>query len=147
MYLSDFDINLVLDKLKLSNKKFLNENDFRQELINVIEEVYPTCKTRTEYPANFNINKAIDILVILDNKYYPIELKYPIKEKGYAKNEQCYKYLQDIERIETFRDNEPLFEKGYTILLTNDKSYLNIPKEDSDYIEFSIHEEQLKQIL
>lgn len=142
--MSSFNINLVLDKLKESNKRFSNENDFRQEMINVIEEVYPTAKTRTEYPTNFNINKTIDILVIMDNKYYPIELKYPTKEKKYATNEQCYKYLQDIERIETYRDNEPLFEKGYTVILTNDKSYKDEPRENSDYIEFSIHEGTIK---
>ncbi len=137
----EFDINLVMEKLRERKKEFVNENDLKQEMVNVIEDLYSNARTRMEYPTNFNANKAIDILVIINNKHFPIEVKYPTIKGEHPKNEQCYKYLQDIERIEKFRDNDPLFEKGYTIILTDIKSFKEKPtSENVDYYDFSIHE-------
>lgn len=141
----EFDINQVMEFLKERKKEFVNENDLKQELVNVIEDLYSNAKTRTGYPANFNANKAIDILVTIDDKHFPIEVKYPTIKSGHAKNEECYNYLHDIERIEKFKDNDPLFEKGYTIILTDIKSFKEKPtSENVDYYNFSIHEKAEK---
>lgn len=152
-----FDINLVLNNLREKRKIFRDENDLKQELSNSIYDTYNNIRVDREYPANFDTKKAIDIVVIMDNKFYPIEVKY--KRKTYkgivdnieynlpsdnAHNENCYRAIRDIERIEKFKDNEPKVDKGYTIFLTNDLSYLNEPRENSQYINFSIHENSVK---
>ena len=100
----------------------------------------------------------IDILVIIDNKWFPIELKYKTKKdvvedydgENYslkyhgAKDINCYAYIKDIQRIEKIRDNlnnndsYPDFGKGYTIFITNDESYTKKPREDAYYREFSL---------
>ncbi len=154
---TSFDIYLVLDELRKRKKIFRDENDFRQELDDVIREMYSNARVKIEYPAPFNPKKDIDIVVIMDNDYYPIELKYKKRAfKGIvdnieynlstdsAQNENCYHALKDIERIEKFKNNEPLFKKGYTVFLTNDLSYLNEPRENAEYKEFSIHENAVK---
>ena len=152
-----FNVNLVLAELMKRRKIFRDENDFRQELVDTIQDMYDNVRVKVEYPAPFNTKKGIDIVVVMDNEYYPIELKYKRKLfKGIvdnveydlpsdnAKNENCYRVIQDIKRIEDFRDNEPLFKRGYTVFLTNDLTYMDKPKEDSQYIEFSVHENSVK---
>ena len=77
----------------------------------------------------------IDILVIIDNKWIPIEIKY--KTKGCCKNidneiynlknhgakdVNCYLYLKDIHRIEIIKENVPDFAEGYTVFVTNELS-------------------------
>ncbi len=152
-----FNVYLVLDELRKRKKIFRDENDFRQELVDTIQDMYDNVRVKVEYPAPFNTKKGIDIVVVMDNEYYPIELKYKRKSfKGIvdnieydlpsdnAQNENCYRAVKDIKRIEDFRDNEPLFKKGYTVFLTNDLSYMNKPREDSQYMEFSVHENSVK---
>ena len=154
---SEFNLNLVIENLKKVKKVFTSEAEFQLEMAVIIRKLYPNAKVLLEYNPIFDTKRYIDILVILENKYYPIELKYKTKEcsltnvnppcnlkEQSAKNENCYRYLQDILRIEKFRDNEPLFEKGYTVFLTNDKSYQNKPRANSAYEEFSIHDGALK---
>lgn len=139
-----FDINLILNKLGERRNTFIDEKDLQLELVNIIEEVYPNAKQRMEYRTTFSRNET-DILVIMDNKYYPIEVKYSKKNSSDALNEKCYNYLYDIQKIEEFRDKEPLFEKGYTIFLTNNAFYSKPPtNENKYYAEFSIHEGAIK---
>lgn len=152
---TDFDMNLVIDKLKERKKIFRNENDLKQELSDIIPDIYDNVKVYREYPAPFddNAKKGIDLVIKMNNVYYPIEVKYKRKHyKGIvgdveyslpydsAQNENSYRIVEDIERIEKFRDNEPKFKKGYTLFLTNDLSYLNEPRENSQYKDFSVHQ-------
>lgn len=153
----NFNISLVIDKLRESSKIFSKEADFQQEMALMIRKLYPSATVKLEYNPTYDDRAAIDILVIIDNKWYPIELKYKTKKLNIvvdniayhlkdhdANNESCYLYLKDIEKIEKFKDNEPLFEKGYTIFLTNDLLYLKEPRESSQYIEFSLYEGAIK---
>lgn len=152
---NSFDIDLVLEVLKRRHKIFRNEDDLKVKLYDVIRDIYRNVRIETEYSAPFSTRKDIDIVVIINNEYYPIELKYKNSSfKGivdnieydlpadYAQNIGRYLFLKDIERIEKFRDNEPLFKKGYTIFITNDLSYLNVTTNED--IEFSIHEGAIK---
>lgn len=149
---NNFDINLVIDTLRKSNKIFSTEAEFQLEMAIEIRKLYPDAKVKLEYNPTFDNSMYIDILVIMHNKMYPIELKYKTKsckitydnieynlKNHSAKNENCYYYIKDISRIEKCKDKMPLFERGYTIFLTNDLSYLNKPRENSQYINFSIH--------
>lgn len=93
----------------------------------------------------------IDIWVEINEKVYPIELKYKtIKctitdgSEEYKLKQQsvsgigCYLYLKDVERIEhiskSLGDN---FGKGYAIMLTNDHLYWNKPNTSTDTTVFS----------
>lgn len=147
-----FDINNVIDKLRNKRKIFISEADMQLEIAWVIKEEYPNAIVRLEYCPIFDLNMHIDILVIIDNRWIPIELKY--KTKGFskivnkemfnlknhgAKDINCCLYLKDIERIEKIKSEEKLFEKGYTIFITNDMGYIKEPLNDNYfYKEFSL---------
>jgi hypothetical protein len=74
-----FDINLVMEKLKSKREIFVSEADFQLELAWIIKEQYPDALVRLEYCPYFNPSMHIDILVIIDNQWIPIELKYKTK--------------------------------------------------------------------
>ena len=152
-----FDIKLVIDKLRNKRKIFVSERDLQLEMALTIKELYPNAKIRLEYCPSFDLNMHIDILVIYENKWIPIELKYKtkgcakivddevfnLKNQG-AKNNSCYLYLKDIERIEKIKENEERFDKGYTIFITNDLSYMNKPNENVIFEDFSLENEITK---
>ena len=153
--MEEFDIKSILDKLFTNNKVFNSEADFQLELAMYIKNKYKDkCKIVLEYCPGYmkDKNVYIDILVIINNHKYPIELKYKTKEaieeydgiKYYlkehgAKNINCYLYWNDVKRIEDFKKNDKSFKKGYTIFLTNDEIYLKAPRSNASYKEFSIH--------
>ena len=150
----EFDIEFVLLKLKQKRQLFVSEADFQLELAWMIKKEYPNAKIRLEYSPSFDINMHIDILVIIDNEWIPIELKYKTKgcvkkvkdEVFYLKNHgakdvNCYLYLKDIQRVEKIRANEKMFKEGYTIFITNDLSYIREPrKKECVYKYFSLED-------
>ena len=148
------DIDKVLELLKTRRQVFTSEADFQLEFGWVLKELYPEYMVRMEYCPKFNRNIHIDILVMTDEGWIPIELKYKTKacvinvssdefvlKNHSAKDQGCYRYLMDIQRIEDLKRNVPDFIEGYAIILTNEPSYLSEPtKTDCAYAEFSIHE-------
>lgn len=154
----EFDLQLVLDTLKKKRKIFVSEADFQLELAWEIKKAYKNAKVRLEYCPSFNPSLHLDILVIIDNQWYPIELKY--KKKGCekiadgeyfnlkndgARDIGCYLYLKDIQRIEKIQENVKEFKKGYTIMLTNDLCYTKEPgRDNSAYQAFSLAEGSIK---
>lgn len=153
-----FDIELIISKLKDKRKIFVSEADFQFEMAWIVKEQYPNAKIRLEYSPSFDFNIHIDILVILDGKWIPIELKYKtkgcskkiddeifnLKNHG-AKAVNCYLYLKDIQRIEKIRENVKVFEEGYTIFITNDIGYTKIPlKQNCVYKDFSLEDNIIK---
>lgn len=154
-----FDINLVMEKLKSKREIFVSEADFQLELAWIIKEQYPDALVRLEYCPYFNPSMHIDILVIIDNQWIPIELKYKtkgcnkkigsetfiLKNHG-AKDINCYLYLKDLQRIESIKDTALEFFEGYTIFLTNDLTYIKKPsKPDCVYKDFSLEDGITKQ--
>ena len=148
------DIGLVLNKLKSRRQVFNSEADFQLEFGWALKELYPEYLIRMEYCPKVNRNMHIDILVITDDGWIPIELKYKTKscilnandeefvlKNHSAKDQGCYRYLKDIERIEKLKDLVDDFIEGYAIILTNESAYLSEPlKADCAYKDFSIHE-------
>ena len=134
------DIHEIIRQLSIWRPIFHSEADFQFSLAWMIKEQYPNCDIRLEFVPDFNTNLHLDILVILDGKWIPIELKYTtkkciktingevyvLKEQG-AKDQGCYNYLKDIMRIEEFRDKSDKFIEGYTIKITSEISYLKPP--------------------
>lgn len=152
------DINLIIEKLKEKRPIFVSEADFQFTMAWVIQKLYPNALIRLEYcPADFDTSMHIDILVIVNGRWIPIELKYKTKrcikefnkEKFILKNHGaidcgCYDYLKDIARIEKVKSNTSLFEEGYAIMLTNDMSYVSSTKDTAFYKNFSLENDSIK---
>ena len=68
-----------MQKLKEKRTIFVSEADFQLELAWIIKDEYPNAKVRLEYCPAFDLSMHIDILVIIDRKWIPIELKYKTK--------------------------------------------------------------------
>lgn len=147
----NFDIERVINALRKQREVFTSEADFQLEMGWKIKELYPEAVVRMEYCPEFDANMHIDIMVFMGGKQIPIELKYKTKKcelisngESYrlknhsAKNQTCYRYLKDIQRIETVKKSSDRFEKGYTVFLTNDKSYIGKCSPNCGYHEFSL---------
>ncbi|MCR5430421.1 MAG: hypothetical protein K6E58_04240 [Eubacterium sp.] len=140
-----FDLEKVLRELRKKRKAFVSEADFQLALAWQIKQMYKDeVEVRCEYPLESDSSIHIDIVVIKKNKWIPIELKYKTKECNIDDNDKfhlknhgakdvgCYDYLKDISRIEKISKRKE-FWKGYTVLLTNDLSYLKKPKKEKAY--------------
>jgi len=132
----EMEIIEIINKLKQKRKIFFSESDFQFALAWEIQKYYNNANIRLEYCPHQHMNLYIDIIVELNNKVYPIELKYKTKtfigkdgnEKYNLKNQGAqdigrYDYLKDIQRIEQFSKYIENYEYGFAILLTNDESY------------------------
>ncbi len=154
----------MITELSRRRPVFASEADFQLELAWLIKEKYTDAEILLEYCPSFDSSMHIDILVIIDGCWIPIELKYKTKgctikhsrkenhEETYnlakqdAKNINCYLYLNDIMRIEKVRkEKADLFLKGYTVMITNDKGYQKSPsKKDTCYEDFAIADDTKK---
>jgi len=133
------DIIKPLNELSKTRKIFHSEADFQFALAWEIHKMYPSAKVRMEYcPAEIDASIHIDILVVIDGNWYPIELKYKSlkcdkvfnDEKFMLKNHGAqdlgrYDYIKDVSRIERLSKGLSNFKKGFAVLLTNDPSYWN----------------------
>lgn len=103
-------------------------------------------------------NIYIDIVLQIDNVFYPIEIKYKtmaqqlphlvfgqnvnvlLGQHG-AQNIGCYDFWKDIKRIEFFEGTFPLAQRGIVLFISNDVSYRNAPlSPNRGYAPFSIHQ-------
>ena len=166
-----FDLESVLNELSEEREIFVSEADFQLALAWKIKEKYNDVKVRCEYPLQVGKEYMhVDIMVIREGEWIPIELKYKTAaiekntkkgiiidgEKYSVKNQSAqdigrYDYLRDIERIERIINSKigkDRFEKGYTIIISNDPLYRRKPqykkqekgKQLPNYYQFSIHE-------
>lgn len=99
------------------------------------------------------IRRYLDILLLVDKKKYPIELKYKtsylemedmaigdrynLADMG-AQNLGSYDFWKDVYRIENMTDSIEGFERGFTVWLTNDVAYLGRNNSKSQYFDFSV---------
>ena len=112
------DIKSLIEVLAKERKLFWSEADFQFAFAWKIQQEYPTAKIRLERRQEITNSKKpayVDIWVELDNKIYPIELKYKtrtyqaadlngeiIRTKTHsAWDVGRHSYLKDIERIRT----------------------------------------------
>lgn len=153
------DLTFPLLRLRDQRKTFHSEADFQFALAWEIQKCYPEAKIRPEYClAEIEPSIYIDILVIMDGLWYPIELKYKtlkgikeyngeifkLKNHG-AQDLGRYDYLSNIMRIERLSKTITVFGKGYAILLTNDPAYwFDTPRRDTVYYEFRLNDGAVK---
>jgi len=150
------EIIKIIDELISERKIFFSESDFQFALAWEIKRFYDDAKIRLEYCPNPKGKEYIDIIVNLENKIYPIELKYKTKsfttednnEIYHLKNQAAtdhgrYDYLKDIWRIEKFLKENENFECGYAILLTNDNLYWSKNKPKTIDEQFYLNENEI----
>lgn len=112
------------------------------------------------YPWTDANNIYIDIVLLKDGRYYPIEIKFKTKRQiipiqifgmnqqislGHhsAQNLGCYDFWKDIKRLELYEESFPNVEQGVMLFVTNDDSYLRQPLNmNTGYAQFSIHEQK-----
>lgn len=150
---AEFDLFRIMDILRKKRPLFHSEADFQFALAWEIQTQYPDAAIRLEYCPQAIPDMHIDILVDLNHKVYPIELKYKtlklqalvddefyaLKSHG-AQDIGKYDCLLDIQRVETYGPKIKNFACGYTIWLTNDPSYWKAPKHSGTMAEaFTIH--------
>ncbi|MCL7987056.1 hypothetical protein M8998_03770 [Sphingobacterium sp. lm-10] len=144
------NLRTVIEKLQHERQIFHSEDDLKFALAVCIKELYATLELRLEVPLNIvmkSINsgeqsfRAIVDIVVLDyenRKAYPIEIKYKTKclhtsydnENYELRNHGAldvgrYSFRKDIYRLENVESKDFDIEKGYLLILTNDKSYVN----------------------
>jgi hypothetical protein len=89
-------------------------------------------------------NSYLDILALHQGNQYGIELKYKTRNRinaDYvnqgAQNNGKYDYMNDLLRLETFKD-QGYITTGYAILLTNDPSYWRAARQGAAVAEFNL---------
>ncbi|MHA1574762.1 MAG: hypothetical protein ACTSXL_01275 [Alphaproteobacteria bacterium] len=147
------DLKNILKKLSESRPVFHSEADFQHSLAIEIKGKYPEAKIRLEVPfeENGDNRNATDLIVTINEKVIPIELKYKTKKlekeiegekfnlitQG-ALNINSWAFFNDIKRIEDFGKKE----KGFVIMITNDSSYYKDFKKGEKkcyYEDFKLH--------
>jgi len=150
------DMQSVMNELGKKRPVFHSEADFQFALAWMIQKKHPDVRIRLEYPylckePFYGKNKKaktklnIDILIWQGDNVIPIELKYltsKISKYEDKKNNEIFNVnskgkkwgrldtLEDIARIEHFKNENANCEVGYSIMLTNDASYEQNPPEN-----------------
>jgi len=147
------DMNQIMNKLKSKRQIFHSEADFQFALAWEIQREYPEVEVRLEYGYKIGAKLYhIDILVIHENQYIPIELKYKTLKKSvifdaeefHLKNHGAqdlgkYDLLKDVLRVENVLKDHDKFVDGHIIMLTNDPIYWKKDsKENTCCADFSI---------
>lgn len=132
------------------------EAQLQYELAIELGKSYPKAKIYLEYPAvDKNSNKRIyyDLVIVENNTYYVIELKYKTKAENVsiygvsyelkthaAQDLGRFDYLKDISRIENFSANtNKNFGGGFAVIVTNDNVYWKNDGEGCLYKEFALN--------
>ena len=150
------DIIPIISSLRVKRPIFHSEEDFQFALAWEIKQAIPDSQVRLEVP--FEIDgerKSVDVVVINNGYYYPIELKYKqdeLKDVIYN-NEQfnlieqkrttdsCPEFIKDIERVEklSFRLNGGN-RLGFAIWLTNEDYYWDTRQLNNTHAPFFVNE-------
>lgn len=165
-------IQKIEESINGNTKPFLREQDIQMKIINNlkdseidIDNIFFEYNIKTNLLENYNYpwvrdkNIFIDIVVEINKKFYPIEIKYKtIKqqfnqnifgengllistEKHGASNLGCYDLWKDAKRLEVINNRFKNVEKGIILFVTNDKSYKLLPlNHNVGYANFSIHD-------
>lgn len=151
------DIIQIIVLLSKVRKLFWSEDDFKFAFATQVQLKFgKAAEVRLEkrYKGEKDKNSYTDIVVRLNGKNFPIELKYKTVKGSYADfgNEVvelmthsavdlgCYAYLKDINRLEYLAKNDPDFERGFAIILTNEPLYFKDTGRRSVYEAFKIYD-------
>ena len=135
-------INNVIKKADV----FVSEMDFQHSLGNELKSHYQQYDIYMGYRVQGELYGSamhIDIVLLKEDTFIPIEIKYKTKgqtvknrkeeykfKRHGAYPDNCKRYLDDIIRIKKLR-NYPYFKEGYSIFLTDDEKYVELFKKES----------------
>lgn len=165
-----FNIKEVMDKVSEIRDGFALEVDFQFVFGLAIRDLYgdeATIIMGYKYPDDAlleedTIRQYIDVLVIMNKKWYPVELKFKhskckvslfsdFKIMYELSNQSCrtnhrQAYVKDINRILKFRDvakknDEIEFGEGYAILLTNYEKFRT-----DEYSTYTLNKKGIKEL-
>ena len=144
----------LLENLSGRRPVFHSEVDFQLALAWHVHEMVPNSQVRLEFKPSQSENMYLDIW--LQTSETAIELKYPTRklkvEQGdevfalrnqSAQDTRRYDFIMDIHRLERVVYDLKMAKTGFAVLLTNDPSYWEPPKqgwEDRTDGAFRIHE-------
>ena len=157
-------IEETMNALSKKRRAFWSEADFQfalsQELVLKLDATARIYLERPIYATNQKDKYCVDIWIRIDNKVYPIELKYATKKAEFIDgkdgtiftSEQVaydmtrFLYLYDIYRIEHIKskvaETNLTFGKGFAIILTSDSNYYELRRNPKGTLDesFRIHE-------
>lgn len=150
------NLHRAIANLSAKRNAFWSEADFQFALAWELKQILPNANIHLErcyQLPNHKDEYRIDIWIEEQGKIFPIELKYKTKNATILQNGTtislknhgavdlgCYDYLKDIARIENIASNEPSFERGFTVILTNEHKYYTQMKAQSAYDNFKIYQ-------
>jgi hypothetical protein len=160
-------INIINENLHQRNTFFTREQELQIFLAKAFtdsgefDEVYLEYHVPSgiipNYPWSDFRNIYIDIVLLKNGIYYPIEIKFKTKTQAImqhlfggqhminlgnhgAQNIGCYDFWKDIKRLELFESTFPNVEQGIMLFVSNDEMYPNPPLNgNAGYAQFSIH--------
>lgn len=155
MQLGDI-IQIIVALLKV-RRLFWSEDDFKFAFATQVQLKFGNAadvRLEKRYKGENGTNSYTDIVVRMGRRNFPIELKYKTVKGSYADfgNEVvelmthsavdlgCYAYLKDINRLEYLAKNDPDFERGFAIILTNEPLYYRDTGRSSVYDAFKIYD-------
>lgn len=149
------DITRVLEELAGKRKVFHSEADFQHALAWEIHQQWLGCSMRLEFkPPHLDNRIYVDIWAANENATLAVELKYKTRKphaddvdgetfdllNQSAQDVGRYDFLKDIQRLEQIVSGQNDIV-GYAILLTNDRTYWNPPRNNQTVdASFRIHE-------
>ena len=148
------DVHSLMTELAATRPVFHSEADFQHALAWGIRETIPDSQIRLEFKPFLGGDRQIYLDIWIPTKGIALELKYCTRalithHEGeiFALNNQSaqdlrrYDFLKDIQRLEEVLSRRENAKAGFAILLTNDQSYWNPPR-DRDPIDadFRLHE-------
>lgn len=136
-------------------RPFYSEADMQLAVAWEIKQLIPEADVSLEHRQSVpgDVHLYIDIWIDYKQEVYPIELKYKTtKKSSHDSNElmeqgACpigrYSFLKDISRIETLSSSIGNFNKGFAIMLTNEKKYYEDNQRQTIDNDFKIHQGRL----
>lgn len=161
-------IEIIQNNLLTRTEFFTREQEIQIYLANIFEnsrffdrvylEYHIPAGIINNYPWNDANNIYVDIVLLKNGIYYPIEIKFktqsqPIGINVFGANQQiylghhgaqnigCYDFWKDIKRLELYESYSNNIEQGIMLFVSNDSSYRTAPLNiNTGYAQFSIHE-------
>ena len=150
------DIHRLMAGLATTRKVFHSEADFQHALAWQIHKTMPKSQIRLEVNVTQAEDKKMFLDIWLPVEGIAIELKYKTQvleveqddesfalRNHNARDQGCYYFLRDVQRLETMCSDIERCKGGYAVLLTNESLYWKTPPHPNTAdANFRIHEGQ-----
>ena len=160
----------IASALAVRNNYFIREQDVQQYLANYFLQTNQYANVFSEYQIPGSLvppylltdanNNYIDIVVEIDNLFYPIEIRYktvahPVPHLVFGQNVNIilgqqgssktgsYDFWKDVKRIEFFEANFARVQRGIVLFISNDPDYRRTPfNPNAGHASFSTYQDR-----